>query len=271
MISRYAYHGLTWVDLESPSREEILHISEEFGLSKLVEEEMFADTLRSKIDVYDNFIYLVLHFPTTNKHNKPVHDQELDFIIGKNYILTVRYEPIAALNTFAALFENVEKLDQNKHITDAGVMVMEMMKMLYQGTADDLDGITNRIPEIEHNIFAHKEEKMARIISHTTRKLLAFKQPLSFHKDVLTSYETASKRLFGDSYGYHAARINTEYNQVCIIIETSKAALEDLRHAAATLLTAKNAKALSVLKKLSFSILILLVISTFCLLTMALK
>ena len=84
MISRYTYHGLTWVDLESPTREEILHISEEFLLPQLVGEEMFSSTLQSKVDLYDKFIYLILHFPVIDKNSNQRNEQEIDFIISKD-------------------------------------------------------------------------------------------------------------------------------------------------------------------------------------------
>ncbi|MEO5646236.1 MAG: CorA family divalent cation transporter [Candidatus Paceibacterota bacterium] len=261
MISRYAYHGLTWVDLESPSREEILHISEEFGLSKLVEEEMFSSTLRSKVDLYDEFIYLILHFPVFNKKNKLRNDQELDFIIGKNFIVTVRYELIDPITEFAALFENVEKLDQNKRISDAGIMFMEMMKQLYKASAIELEEITSRIPEIEHQIFNDKEEKMVRIISQTNRKLLDFKQAIRFHKDILHSYETASKRFFGDSYVYYAELITSEFNKVNSVLEGHHDLLKELQLTNDSLLSAKSNEILRTFTILTFVMLPLTLIT----------
>ncbi len=261
MISRYAYHGLTWVDFESPSREEILHISEEFGLSKLVEEEMFSSTLRSKVDLYDNFIYLILHFPVFNKQNKMRNDQELDFIIGKNFIITVRYELIDPINEFAALFENVEKLDQNRKISDTGILFMEMMKHLYKSSAIELEEITNRIPEIEHNIFSDKEEKMVRIISQTNRKLLDFKQAIRFHKDILRSYEAASKRFFGENYGYYSELITSEFNKVNNMLESHHDLLKELQRTNDSLLSAKSNEILRTFTILTFVMLPLTLIT----------
>ncbi|MDB5188525.1 MAG: Mg2 transporter protein CorA family protein magnesium transporter [Candidatus Nomurabacteria bacterium] len=261
MISRYTYHGLTWVDLESPSREEILHISEEFGLSKLVEEEIFSTTLRSKVDLYDNFIYLILHFPIFNKKNKVRSDQELDFIIGKKFIVTVRYEMIDPIHQFATLFENVEQLDQHKKISDTGIMFMEMMKQLYKASAKELEDITNRIPEIERNIFDGKEEAMVKIISHTNRKLLDFKQAIRFHGDILQSYEAASKRFFGDDYGYYATLITSEFNKVNSVLEGHHDLLKELQLTNDSLLSAKSNEILRTFTILTFVMLPLTLIT----------
>ncbi len=261
MISRYTYHGLTWVDLESPNREEILHISEEFGLSKLVEEEMFSGTLRSKVDLYDQFIYLILHFPVFNKHTGSHGDQEIDFIVGKKFIITVRYEAIEPIQAFAALFENVEKLDQHKNIADSGVMFMEMMKHLYKASAIELEHITSAIPTIEHNIFHGKEEKMVRIISQTNRHLLDFKQAIRFHGDILRSYESASKRFFGTDYGYYAELITSEFNKVNNVLEGHHDLLKELQRTNDSLLSAKSNEILRTFTILTFIMLPLSIIT----------
>jgi magnesium transporter len=261
MISRYTHHGLIWVDLESPTREEILHISEEFGLSRLVEEELFSSTLRSKVDLYDTFIYLILHFPVFNKKNKLRSDQEVDFIIGKNYIVTVRYETVDPIHQFASLFENAEKLDQHKKISDIGIMFMEMMKQLYKSSEKELEEITSRIPEIEHHIFNSKEEAMVRIISETNRKLLDFKQAIRFHKDILQSYETASKRFFGENYGYYAAMIASEFNKVNNTLEGNHDLLKELQRTNDSLLSAKSNEILRTFTILTFVMLPLTLIT----------
>ena len=261
MISRYTYHGLTWVDLESPNREELLHLSEEFGLSKLVEEEMFSSTLRSKVDLYDTFIYLILHFPVFNKNNKLRNDQELDFIIGKNFIITVRYELIDPIQQFATLFENVEKLDQHKKISDSGIMFMEMMKHLYKASAKELEQITDQIPGIEHNIFNNREEAMVKTISHTNRKLLDFKQAIRFHADILRSYESASKRFFGAEYGYYAESISSEFNKVNTVLEGHHDLLKELQRTNDSLLSAKSNEILRTFTILTFVMLPLSIIT----------
>jgi len=240
MISRYTHGGLSWIDLESPSREELLHLSEEFGFSKLVEEELFSNTLRSKVDLYDSFIYLILHFPVYNKKNKQRSDQELDFIIGKNFIVTVRYELIEPISEFAGLFENIESLDQNKKISDSGIMFMEMMKKLYKASSKELEEIASRIPEIENNIFNDKEEAMVKIISQTNRRLLDFKQAIRFHGDILRSYEAASKHFFGDSYSYYATVIMSEFNKLNNVFEGHHDMLKELQRTNDSLLTSKS-------------------------------
>ena len=70
MISRYKYHELTWLDIESPTNEEVRGIMEEFDIHPIVADELLGPSLRHKVDTYENFIYLILHFPAVHHSHR---------------------------------------------------------------------------------------------------------------------------------------------------------------------------------------------------------
>lgn len=240
MISRYQYKGLTWVDLESPTREEVLHVMEEFDLSQLVAEELISSSIRSKVDMYDNLIYMILHFPLiSHKHEKAV-EKEVDFVIGKDFLITVRYEMIDPIHQFAKIFEVNSMLDKSRQPHHGGIVFMQMLKELYHHSLHDLEQITHTLKEIEGEIYKGNEAKMVRSISSTSRKLLDFKQAVRYHGDILKSYEAASKEFFGDNYSYYAASISAEFNKVYSLLEGHRETLFELQRTNDSLLTTKS-------------------------------
>lgn len=240
MISRYTYNGLTWVDLESPTREEIIHISEEFVLPPLVGEEMFSSSMRSKVDLYDTFAYLIMHFPVMNRDESGAREQEVDFIIGKKFIITVRYESVEPLSSFAKTFETDSHMDRDKLTLHAGYIYAEMMKRFYHRSLKELEDVTRTIRDIENRIFSGQEESTVKRISYTSRKLLDFKQALRFHGDILESYETTSKRFFGEGYSYYASLVTSEFNKVNNVLEGHRDILSELQRTNDSLLSTKQ-------------------------------
>jgi magnesium transporter len=240
MISRYSYHGLTWVDLESPTREEIVHIMEEFNLPSLVGEEMYSSTFRSKVDLYEDFMYLILHFPVPDKLKADKNDQEIDFVIGKDFIITVRYELVDPLHVFSKAFEGHSTFAREKIAKHSGYIFMEMMKEFYKASLSSLEEITVVIKDIEKDIFSGREEVMVKKISHTSRKLLDFKQAVRFHGDILQSYESASKHFFGEAYEYYASVILSEFNKVNSVLESHRDTLSELQRTNDSLLSTKS-------------------------------
>jgi magnesium transporter len=83
MIQKYHSGNLVWVDLFSPTIDEIRQVVNEYNIHPLVAHELNIPTLRPKVDLYDNFIYLILHFPSLHRNGDGGQDdQEVDFIMG---------------------------------------------------------------------------------------------------------------------------------------------------------------------------------------------
>lgn len=239
MISRYTAHGLTWIDLESPTAEETAHVVEEFSLPHLVGEEMADHTLRSKVDFYPNFLYLILHFPAMSTAGNAI-EQEVDFVIGKNFLITVRYELIERVADFSKIFEKKVMHEKDPVMHHGGLIFMQMMKEFYRKSLQELEGLTETIKDIERQIFEAHEASTVRRISATSRKLLDFKQSIRFHGEVLHSYESASKRLFGDEYAYYAEVITSEYRKVSTILESHRDVLAELQRTNDSILSSKS-------------------------------
>ncbi len=240
MISRYTYHDITWVDVQSPTKEELAHLVEEFSIPPLVAEETISNTLHAKVELYDDLIYMILHFPPSRRATQGATEQEVDFIIGKKFIITAHYEPIYPIEQFASLFESHATFEHEKKIVHGGFLFVEMMKQFYKHSLHKLDDITRTIKEVEYYIFNGKEETMVKRISDTGKRLLDFKQALRFHGDILKSYESASAKLFGEEYRYYAEIVTSEFNKVNTLLESDRDALTELQRTNDSLLSTKT-------------------------------
>ena len=252
MISRYTYKNLTWVDIESPSRDEIAHIMDEFSLPQLMTEEMMNSTLRSKVDLYENFIYVILHFPILQRTTGKPSEQEIDFIIGKDFIITIRYELVQTLHNFAKSFEVTSLLDRDKLTVHGGFLFVHMMRELYIDSLHELDEIMRTIKLIENTIFTNEEAGMVKKILHTSRKLLDFKQALRFHRDILHSYEASSEKFFGPDYRYYASMIVAEFNKVNSLLEGLREMLAELQSTNDSLLSSRSNEVMRALTIMTF-------------------
>ena len=107
MIKKYTSQNITWIDIEKPTQEEVRNLMIQYKLHPLVAEELLLPTFKPKVDLHEGYIYLILHFPffkRTDEESVCVN-REIDFIIGKDFIITVRYEPVGPLEQFSKIFE----------------------------------------------------------------------------------------------------------------------------------------------------------------------
>lgn len=258
MLKKYAYDGLTWIDLESPSYEEIREVMETYNIDPLVAEELVSPSLRPKVDLYPNCIYLILHFPDFKNTRSRQNNQEIDFILGKKVLITTRYDNIDPLHNFSKIFEVNSILEKSKIGDHAGFIFFYMMRNFYHALADELDYIKETLTDVEENIFSGKERDMVTELSVINRKLLAFKEAINVHKDVLNSFEAASKKFFGDDFDYYNRSIIGEYYRVQGAVDSSKEYLDELRDTNDSLLSTKQNE---IMKRLTVATFIFLPLS----------
>ncbi len=239
MISRYTYHDLVWVDMESPTNDEVRQIMEEFDIHPIAADELLAPSLRPKVDHYENFIYLILHFPAI-RHTHKSRSQEVDFIIGKKFLITVRYELLDPLHKFSKVFEVNSILDKSEIGEHAGYLFFYMIRKIYSSLGHELTTIGDTLKSIEDRIFGGEERAMVAELSVIHRDLLEFHRALRMHRGVLQSFGQATASFFGKSYEHYHENIVGEYLKVEEMLQDQREILNDLRATNDSLLTTKT-------------------------------
>ena len=253
------------MDLESPTHDEIRQIMAEYGIHPLVGQELVGPTLRPKVEIYPNFIYLILHFPTLRqKHSKGlVEQQEIDFIIGKDFLITSRYGKVDPLHQFSKLFEVNSILDHGDMNEHAGFVFFYMIRALYERLSNELEYVNDSIREIEDKVFKGKERTMVIKISEVSREILGFRRATSLHKEVLESFDIAARRFFGENFMYHTKAIIGEYCKLSNQIESCREAVSELRETNNSLLDTRETETMKRLTIVAFLTLPASVIANF--------
>ena len=255
MLTKFTYKRLTWIDLESPTKDEVREVMERYDIHPLVAEELLGETRKPKVDYYGNQIYLVLHFPTVTHSHQGRASQEVDFVIGRNFLITTHYGTVDPLLEFSKMFEVNSVLEKSNMGEHAGFLFFYIMRELYKNMADELNVIQKMLEDIEERIFSGDERLMVETISKVNHKLINFKQAIRFHKDVLSSFEVAAKDLFGEKFGFYASSISGEDSELHNILEGHKEMLTDLWNTNDSLLTTKTNEIMRVLTTMAFIIL----------------
>jgi len=242
MIFRYTQKNLTWIDLERPNHEEVKQITTEWNIHPIVGQELLGPTLRPKVEIYPNFIYLILHFPVTGKKRKghPVQQKEIDFIIGKNFIITTRYDAVDSLHRFSKLFEVNSILDRSDIGDHGGFVFFHMIRTIYDSLLHEMEYLNDSIRNIEENIFKGKERAMVIRISEVSRELLDAKRSMRLHKEVLESFDVAARHFFGEEFSYYTRSIIGEYYKVHNAIESDMESISELRETNNSLLDTRE-------------------------------
>jgi len=224
----------------------------EFDIHPVVAQELLSPTIRPRVDLYENAVYLILHFPVFEHKHGGEETQEVNFIIGKNFLITTHYDMIDPLHEFSKVFEVSSIIDKSNMGDHAGFLFFYLIKELYKSLANELDGINNSLEKIEDQIFQGREKEMVEEISKINMDLLNFKQSIRLHKDILSSLEIAGVKFFGDKFAYYLSAITGEYYKIASQLEGNKETMAELRETNDSLLSTKQNEVMKILTVLAF-------------------
>lgn len=264
MLTRREYKGLTWIDLESPTEPELASIADEYKIHPVVIGELTNPSIRSKVDRYSDFIYLILHFPICQicygqrpafgsggpKNN--LDTEEIDFIIGHNFLITTHYQPLNGVSEFATVFQSNQLENRGKNKNQAGLLFYYLVRQLYGDLASGLDYINGVLKQAERKVFAGEERAMVKLLTEVNRNLLDFRWALKNHREVLASLQSVAREFFDDGFHYYLGAVTGEYNRIWTMLESNHETFIDLRETNESLLSIKTNETMKVFTVMAF-------------------
>lgn len=93
---------IKWIHLSKPTHHELEEAIKNLDLHEMVEQDLIEPSAHDKIDVYDDCIFLVIHFPKYNEKLWKYLSNEMNIILGRDFIITITKYPT----------NNIEKIRQ---------------------------------------------------------------------------------------------------------------------------------------------------------------
>lgn len=252
MVTKNTYKNLTWIDVESPTRADVRDLMKEHEIHPHVAEELLSQTQRPHLDVYDEYFYLVLHFPTIRHTDSNEKNHEVNFLIGKNKVITVRYDRIGSLDKFKAELEMDDILDKAVTAKHAGFMFYFMILSLYRSLDDELDYIEGALETIQDEIFKGREREMVEELSRASHDIIGIKQTMQHQEQILPLLEDVGKKFFGPLFAKKLNDVKKQYNHVVREVKNLQELLTELRTTNDSLLSTKQNEVMKILTILAF-------------------
>jgi magnesium transporter len=256
MITHHASRGLVWLDVSNPTDDDITGLVKRYDLHPLVGEELKRSSSLAKMDFYKDYMLVVLTLPVrvrTKSGGYEIVDREVDFVIGKNFLITSRTDTIDQLEYFTKVFEANSILKKDDKMEHAGHLFYYMVKRIYAGMVEDLENIKDSLITAETRIFNNDERKMVEVLSGLSRELIDFKQTARVHQDIwedMVRYDEAM--IFGKEFVMYARDIRDEFNRIRELITNARELLADLRETNDSLLNTKQNDIIKMLTVVAF-------------------
>jgi magnesium transporter len=139
--------SLVWLDLEDPTEQELAMIQEEFSLHPLAMEDAHHRGQRSKVEVYEQYFFLVMHAVRLGEGE--LIDQEVHAFVGPRYLVTLRYPPTFDLKPVLQRWERQPELTKE----GGGFLLYALLDQVVDGYFHVVERFEDVSEEIEQHVF----------------------------------------------------------------------------------------------------------------------
>ncbi|MDE5762279.1 MAG: hypothetical protein K2H68_02055, partial [Bacteroidales bacterium] len=112
MIETIDFGAIKWHHIQNPTEEDLEFLEENFHFHPLDIEDCLSTNQRPKIDIYDDYNFLILHFPGfVDNQQKVLRIREAKIFWGENYIITITQGQWALRSFFDQTEKRPESVD----------------------------------------------------------------------------------------------------------------------------------------------------------------
>jgi magnesium transporter len=141
--------AVVWADIQGPVESDRALLSGVFGIHELAVEDALEEIHHPKIESYDGLLYLILHGITAANGAGGFDTQDVDFFLGRNFLVTVHHGPSRSV---AAEHQACQRRPDIFLDGPVGICHRIVDRMV-DHYAPEVDAIEERLEAIEETVF----------------------------------------------------------------------------------------------------------------------
>jgi magnesium transporter len=182
--------NVIWTDLRTPTTDDIERLKEQFPFFHPLDlEDCLSHLERPKIDEYDDYLFIVMHFPAFNKATRRLGSAELDIFVGRGFLVTVSDGTLKPLVEAFDDCEMDEVIRRQFMARGSYYLLYMLIDDLVDYCLPILDKENLNIESIEERIFDGNARELVKEISIVRRNLINFRRTIKPQMKVIASLE----------------------------------------------------------------------------------
>lgn len=219
MVDTISFGTLKWHHITNPTVEDLDFLRDNFHFHPLDIDDCSSFVQRPKIDIYDDYFFLVLHFPLLDKRTSLVKTEETKIFWGQDFIITVANSHYVVQDLFNLIKLNPEELEEDAISGTSDAILYKVLYRMMKETFLLVERMGTEIDFINRELFEAKSEKIIEQISRFRKNIIQlntiFKPQLRlFHK-----FESGEVRGFAEDMEDYWGNILDFYQKMWDMID----------------------------------------------------
>jgi len=250
MIETIKIGRLKWINISSPSEEDLNIIENTYHFHPLDIEDCRQFNQRSKIDIYDDYYFIILHFPVLDRQNRFIKTREVKIFWGEDYIITIGKSHFVVDKLFEEALEQ-DKRGEDFEVGTSDAMLYLILERLMNESIYLLRKVGLELELINRELFSGRAEKTIERLSVTRKNIILLNTMFKPQLRVMNKFESGVVKGFADNMEDYWGNILDYYNRMWDMTEDYGELIEGLSTTFDSMQTNKTNQIMKILTLIS--------------------
>lgn len=248
-------HGLRWIQIPKPRRYAQEWLQQHFEFHPLDYEDIYSRNQRPKVDRYDDYLFVVLHFPRFDRDRERLFVVELDLFVGPGYVITLPNNDLEPLDSLFARCRESEEVRAGYFEKGSAFLLYRIVDHAVDASFPMLRKMGQKLEHIEDDIFEGKSDEIVRDISNAKQEIITFRRIVRPQRVAFRDLERAMDVLAPEELDVYFDDVIDASERIWDTLENYKEVVEGLEDSNESVISHRTNDTLRLLT--SFSVMLL--------------
>lgn len=219
MIETIKFGTLRWSHITRPTEEDLQALKARYHFHHLDLEDCRTEVnLRPKIDIYDDYYFVILHFPAFGVTEQFIETREIKFFWGKDYLISLGKSQWLLKELF-----NREKAKSQAtgrmEVGSSDALFYQILDHLTKDTQRLVEQVDKSVDDCGKAIFGKKAEQLIEKISKTRKNVILLNTMFKPQIVLFNKLQSGAIKGFADDMEDYWGNIMDYYQKIWDMVE----------------------------------------------------
>jgi magnesium transporter len=262
-IKSIAWEKLTWVNIEQPTEAETKYLAENYTFHPLDLDDCLSKIQLPKVDEYDEYFFMVFHFPVFNPEARVATASQVSIFIGEDYLITLHQGDLKPLVSLFRACETSEKTREESMGRSSGYLLYLVLDRLVNYCFPILNRIGENIDEVEDRIFGENPGQALTAVALLRRDIISFRRIIRPQTEAVETLERKEWPVFKEDPEIYFGDIADHLRKLSATLDDYREVVEGLSDTNDVLISFRTNEVMRVLTVIATIMLPLTLVASF--------
>ncbi|HBU06852.1 MAG TPA: magnesium and cobalt transport protein CorA [Candidatus Magasanikbacteria bacterium] len=219
--------SVTWVNIDRvPPVDDLERLRAVFSIHPVVVDDILNVNQRPKIEILDDYIYVVLKMLTLAENNKKVESEQVSIVIAKDFVLTFQQDIEG--DTFASVRDRIRNKTNKIRGMGTDYLAYKLIDSVVDNYFNVLEAFSDRLEKIEHQLINNPNNNTLQEMYNLKREVLNLRRSVWPLREVVVALERDDTPLVKDNTRIYLRDVYDHVIQIIDTIETYREMLSGM-------------------------------------------